>query len=346
MYEMNEIKNTKGLHFAHLNAHSLVNKWDNVKANFMDSGIHVLTFSETWFHNLLPNNLFDLGPDYTLIRNDRMWNDMGDPSFPPKKGGGVCMYISTRLQFSEFDFAHLNTSNKDLESQWVAIYQKPNKTLLIGNLYRPPQGNGSGCLEILENILSGINLNKIEITLIGDLNLDILDNTNVVAKNLINMTKQLGLKQLIKKPTRYSQYRDSCLDLIFTNSDIISKSGVGNVNISDHQIILMTRKKAKVAKIKCEFTGRSYRNYRKIDFQDQLKNVDWGFLNEEISVDMQWDMFNNNILKIMDKMCPRKTFKIKQVKQPWITPRLIELILDKDKALKKEKKKVKKITNG
>ena len=37
-------------------------------------------------------------------------------------------------------------------------------------------------------------------------------------------------------------------------------------------------------------------------------------------------------------MCPSKTFKIKQVKQPWISPRLIGLIRDKDRALKKEKK--------
>ena len=66
MYDLNEIKDAKGLHIAHLNVRSLVNKWDNIKANFMNSGIHVLTFSESWLHELLPTNLFDLGPDFTL----------------------------------------------------------------------------------------------------------------------------------------------------------------------------------------------------------------------------------------------------------------------------------------
>ena len=37
-------------------------------------------------------------------------------------------------------------------------------------------------------------------------------------------------------------------------------------------------------------------------------------------------------------MCPIKTFRIKQIKQPWITPRLLELIKDKDQALKLAKR--------
>ena len=37
-------------------------------------------------------------------------------------------------------------------------------------------------------------------------------------------------------------------------------------------------------------------------------------------------------------ICPTKTFNIKQEKEPWITPQLIELIKDKDYALRKAKK--------
>ena len=37
MYDLDEIRNLKGLHLAHLNVRSLANKWDNVKANFMNS---------------------------------------------------------------------------------------------------------------------------------------------------------------------------------------------------------------------------------------------------------------------------------------------------------------------
>ena len=105
MYELEEMKNAKGLHITHLNVRSLVNKWDNIKANLSDSGIHVLTFSETWLHNLLPNAIFELGHEYTLVRNDRKWNDTNNALLPPKRGGGVCMYIKNTLQFSEVEYS-------------------------------------------------------------------------------------------------------------------------------------------------------------------------------------------------------------------------------------------------
>ena len=338
MYELDEIKNAKGLHFTHLNVRSLMNKWDNIKANFADSGLHVLTFSETWLHNLLPSALYILRHDYTLIRHDRKWNDSNNLQLPPKRGGGVCMYIKDTLQFSEVEYSQYNKSSKDIECQWISIFQKPNKTILIGNLYGPPQGDISKCIDYLDDALSDIDLQKVEVFLMGDLNFDIFDKNNRFVKTLLNMSKQLGLRQLITEPTRYSPVKDSCLDLFFTNSDIIAKAGVSNVNISDHQMIILTRKKAKLVKQKCEFYGRSYRNYNKDIFQERIRDANWEFLDNELDVNIQWKMFEQNISTILDKMCPQKMFKIKQVKQPWITPRLLELILDKDKALKKAKK--------
>ena len=41
----------------------------------------------------------------------------------------------------------------------------------------------------------------------------------------------------------------------------------------------------------------------------------------------------------IDIMCPLKTFKIKQEKEPWISDQLIELIKDKDHALRRAKKR-------
>ena len=54
----------------------------------------------------------------------------------------------------------------------------------------------------------------------------------------------------------------------------------------------------------------------------------------------KWDEMERIIRKTIDDMCPLKTFKIKQEKEPWISNQLIELIKDKDYALstlKKEK---------
>ena len=41
MYELNDIKKSKGMHIAHLNVRSLMNKWDTFKTQFSDSNIHI-----------------------------------------------------------------------------------------------------------------------------------------------------------------------------------------------------------------------------------------------------------------------------------------------------------------
>ena len=104
-------------------------------------------------------------------------------------------------------------------------------------------------------------------------------------------------------------------------------------------MIFTTRKKVKFLKKKCDFIGRSYRNYNIEIFQDRIKNSDWTFLHTTVDPEEQWRNWLSIITREIDIMWPIKTFRMKQVKQPWITPRLLELIKDKDNALKMAKKK-------
>ena len=81
-------KSHKGLLFSHLNIHSLFNKIDTVRETFYDLNFDVLTFSETWLNEAIPNNIVDL-QDYCIYRNDRTWNENGQQ----KRGGGICTYV-------------------------------------------------------------------------------------------------------------------------------------------------------------------------------------------------------------------------------------------------------------
>ena len=77
------------------------------------------------------------------------------------------------------------------------------------------------------------------------------------------------------KPTRYSLLRDTCLDLIFTNSDYIANSRVCNLNLSDHELVFFTRKKITIKQDKITFSGWSYKNYNKNTFIRELLNQNW-----------------------------------------------------------------------
>ena len=337
MYGLDEIKNSKGMHMAHFNIRSLTSKWENFKFHFMNSNLQVLGVSETWLNDSLPSEMFNLSDKYLFYRNDRNWKDPNSNII--KKGGGVGLFIDSSLHSSDTNFKRLNCSNRHLECQWISIKQEHNKLILIGNIYRPPQGDIDLFIEYLENILDDIELDRIELFLMGDFNIDFLDKKDAKCKKLLDLIKPLGLRQLIKEPTRLTMERNSCLDLFITNCDNISKAGVCDINISDHLPILLTRKKIRKIKKKCSLIGRSYRRYNKLNFQQNLKDSNWNDLNSGSTVTVKWNCLLNIIQKNMDKMCPLKSFKIKQDKEPWISNQLIELIKDKDSALKRAKSK-------
>ena len=307
----------KGLHIAHLNIRSLINKSDVFKAQFKDTNLHILGLSETWLNDKLPNKLFALNNNFSLLRNDRNWPNIENNG--PKRGGGVALYISNSLKYSENDFSHWNTSTIDIESQWITIKPPHSKTMLIGNIYRPPQGKIEKFTQVLESYFNEIDLSKFEIFLMGDMNIDLLDKKSDASKKLINLIKPFGLCQLIREPTRYSKEKNSLLDVFITNSNFIFDSGVCDVNLSDHEMILLTRKKIKTPKLKCSFIGRSYRHYSKEEFQTKIRNANWIEYNLKNTVFEKWREIMKIIYEIIDVMCPLKTFNIKQTKEPWIT---------------------------
>ena len=337
MYGLDDIKDSKGIHIAHLNVRSLINKWDTFKVHFNDSNLHIIGLSETWLNDKIPSNLLELSHDYVLLRNDRKWSE--EPSNNVKKGGGVSLYINSNLNYCEMTYDKHNYSNKNIECQWVSIKQPHSKSLIIGNVYRPPQGNIESFINCLEDILTDINLERVEVLLMGDFNIDILDKNNANRKKLLDLIKPLGLRQIIKDPTRLSPQKNSCIDLLITNSNFIQNAGVCDINLSDHLLILYSRQNIKIKKTKCNFIGRSYRNYDVAAFQRNLVNANWEDFNNSQTTTGKWEIMEKIIRETIDPICPLKSFKIKQEKEPWITNELIEIIKDKDLALKRAKKK-------
>ena len=122
---------------AHLNIHSLTNKWEIFKIHFMNSNLSILGLSETWLNDSLPSDLFNLSDNYTFYRNDRSWRDNNSNSI--KKGGGGGLFIDSYLQSSDTNFKRLNCSSIHVESQWVSVKQTHNEMILIGNIYRHPK---------------------------------------------------------------------------------------------------------------------------------------------------------------------------------------------------------------
>ena len=332
----NLILNSKGTHLMHLNIRSLFckNKFDMFKQQMLNSDIDVITLSETWLKEALTSNILDI-PGYRLARMDRNWSKNNII----KKGGGLCMYIKNDINFTDTDICKLNCSSIDIEIQWMVLKFPKMRDLIIANVYRPPQGNIKKFCSNIRNCLNEIsNIYPDRIfSLWGILILILIKKTSVECKELVNLMSSYGFKQFIKDITRFSTI-NTCIDLVFSNCDYISKAGTLNLNYSDHQAIFITKKKQITRSNKMKFYGRSYKNYNAEDFKEMVQKLDWEDLFNFDDPNKAWEFCIGKITDCIESICPLKEFSINEYKENWMNRGLMELIIDKDIALKKAKK--------
>ena len=110
-----------------------------------------------------------------------------------------------------------------------------------------------------------------EIYVMGDFNIDMLDKKSQNMRDLIRVMKMIGALPLVDKFTRNSE-NPTCIDQIFTDSNVISSSGITDLNISDHLFFFVQEKNPPRQIVRRIL--RSYRAYIKEDFQSNLLDLD------------------------------------------------------------------------
>ena len=330
----NIFKNCSGLHFIHLNVRSLLSKgkFENLNIQILNSQAHIITISETWLLSTCDSKLINI-LGYNFMRLDRNWSPDGQNI---KKGGGLGIYVKDGIEYNDTIFSNNNNSNSDIEMQWIEIKIKNMKRILLINVYRPPSGIYKNfCNNIYDAVSNSTIKDSSDIFVMGDMNIDMLDLNSPLKKELDNTMKRIGLMNINKCFTRHSKNKNSCIDLIFSNSDCIDSHGLLDWNISDHMGIFLSRKRNKIINKKISFEGRSYKKYVKEDFQWSLINENWDKFYKCNDVNQAW---NYTISKKLNDMCPIKNFRINEIREAWITDELLERILDKNRLLKKARK--------
>ena len=112
---------SKGLHFLHLNARSLLPKIEELRLVAQNSHAAVIGITETWLDHSVTDHEIII-PYYTVIRKDRN-----------REGGGVCMYIRTDLAFNQRN----DISDDQLEMLWIELLLPHTRPILICTCYRP-----------------------------------------------------------------------------------------------------------------------------------------------------------------------------------------------------------------
>ena len=316
-----------GFKVAHLNMRSLVSKIDQLRIDLPDSGIDILTVSETWLNVNVENRLLSM-PGYNFTRLDRQ---VRRENGSIKTGGGLGMYYKAGLQVDTKTLENLNISVESIELQWALVSRPHTKTILIGNIYRPPNGKLLEAFNIINNQLSQIkDLHKYETILLGDFNADNRTDKKTPAQLIRQFAAEHEFQQLIQQPTRYSKKSKTTIDLLFSNAKFCTSSGVYNYNLSDHKLIYVIKKKPRTCKLTEIHMARSYRNCNEENVIKALQEYDMTPIMAATDPNECWTKINTILTDIADKLCPLAETRIRTHTAEFLNDELLELQRDRD----------------
>ena len=297
-----------GLQICHLNIRSIVNKIDEIKSFLSNGNVQILTLSESWMDNTLNANKFHI-PGYHFIRQDR--NYKINPNKTYKRSGGLAMYIRDDISVDVKTLSHLNNNQKFLEVHWVILKFDNINDIILGNFYRPPKGDMTLFIDYLTDLCSNLKQFKnYELFAVGDFNINIAENTND-SRMLLNCMKLCNLNQIINECTRLGNFKNTTFDHIYTNSTNVVSCSTGMLNVSDHMLIYVTRKKAK-AKRKVEYIFKRKITDEKIPlFKSDIANHDWSSLYTLTNTTDMWNGMLKTINHYADIHFPIKKKKKK-----------------------------------
>ena len=158
-------------------------------------------------------------------------------------------------------------------------------------------------------------------------------------KNILNFVT-LGLKQLIKVPTRITSNTSTLIDHILTSScEKVVQAGVIETSLSDYQLIFCTRKITREKLNKPNYlTFRSMKNFStEIDGKAQGKLT---FLDYEnfSCINEAYSDLTSKTFDVVNKVAPTKTIRVKNNTNEWFDGETVEKITARDKLFRKFKK--------
>ena len=270
-----------------------------VRGLMREKDYDVFAVSESWLNSTVTNADVEID-GYKLTRLDRLG----------KSGGGVCVYTRSSLKVKRLkDMSEISESG--FHQLWMQIQLKKLRSMLLCVAYRPDYCP-LPCFvnNFMDKYTQALTFGK-DILVAGELVCDMLKPRSPEANALLDLCNSVNLTQLIKEPTRVTENASTLIDVIMTSSNnIVEDSGVVVSHISDH-FLVYTYLKLKLPKsLSSSVNIRSYKNYNRDKFVEDLKQVSWHETALVDDVSKMLDHFNTNFLNVLESHAPIKTVRI------------------------------------
>jgi len=268
--------------------------------------IDVIVLTETW-HN--SSSCHYMIPGYNIMFSNTKRN----------QNDGIILFVKNYLNadFFDFDFLEYNIVKLSLIINKLSI--------IIICTYRSPSSDCMGFINSLKYIFNNLNLNSGVITLIGDMNINIIGSETVNNYDYLDLLSESGFCSYINVFTRLSVgQRHSCLDHAFirdnNNSFNNINAGVLLTDITDHCSIIVS--------IPAPVKAKHVNNIINIINYDKLKlilcNEKWSEIYESNSVNTCFTYFQNKITKAIDESTATRSINSKNKRlKDWMSKGLL-----------------------
>lgn len=307
--------NNFGLNVLYLNAVSIRNKLDNITL-FIKSfnfKIHIIVICET-----------RLKQNETKIFNIEGYTAHHSTREGKYRGGGCSIYIDSLIPSSKI-------YEQCLDNQNILIVKLNKNKLNIVAIYRPPGSDLNQFMKKLKNIISNYSNSLI----VGDFNINILNNNNSLVDEYLNSLSMYGFQVLNKVhpkfSTRSTDTTSTILDHLITDNNIYKyKFAISDVSFSDHKFILLninTNNKKREEKI------NSYTKHV-LDYE----SINTPSLENNLSKITTFNELINFLKSIITKHTKQINVKFNKNRKRWTTPELLHLIRERERLYKYIKK--------
>ena len=316
----------RGMKFAHVNITTLSGHYADAEVLMEKAALDVFAVTESRLDcTLLDSKICPSG--YTCYRKDRNRN-----------GGGCAVFVRSKWPSKR----RSDLESNSLEMVCEEICPEKAKNMIFAVMYKPPNMNQEKFISGLEQeFLAKLDDERVkDLIIMGDFNADVIAlKPCKYTRKLMQTTRLHGLSQLIKEPTRVTEFTNTAIDLVFVNNtNRIVSHGVQEFGAGDHSVTF-TAKKAGVCKAHVEIRDvRSFKHYNKEHFQRDIASVPWSVIESFDDINDAVVAWNNLFVDVANQHAPLKRIRTKHASKPWITNDLKELMAERDYALRVAKR--------
>lgn len=300
----------------HVNVASVKKKFDQLQVIFgaLSSDIDCIVLSEariTTYANLDLYRMHNYNMFYTTSHF--------------RQNDGVIIYVRKDLSSSCEEKVII-----DSNCLLVKII-KAKKEFIVMGIYRSPNGLSSNFLLGLPNLISQIRgCNAVARVLVGDINLNIINQQDPNVEDYLNMLSENGFTSFCNLPTR----GDRCLDHMFVSPCIGDRGKVFVLEsgLSDHSAVLF-KMKLQVGDEGNDNRGKKV-TINQINYEAlccKLNEEKWEDIYSCQDAELSAEKMGEKLKSYLDEFTSKKDKIIGKIKTPWITEGLTKCLIRRDK---------------